>query len=330
MNIGEKIQIFRKSKGMSQEDLAHKLLVSRQTVSLWETGRTLPTIDNLVCLKNVFGMTLDDILCQEHKEDTNGCSFTFSQNKSERKAVFMSVFKRDLFWKTNLLLWVAFTAAAAVLPWFGLRFALVILAELLFASLLFAAFSFNALRRFNKNLAAEPETVLYKYWVSGHSITIDISGRRWGTECLTVETNKMDRLYEFDDLYYAEIDRKLYPIPKETAALFLTQVKKTITTYKTERMALRNENTVSFYLTAASAVGMILSLLQIFYISENGQLYRDATYMFFAFAAIPLAQLTYGTVRCFKKKRGLLNIIIGTLFLMVFCIYGSFGMIFRA
>ena len=329
MNIGEKIQIFRKSKGMSQEDLAHKLLVSRQTVSLWETGRTLPTIDNLVCLKNVFGMTLDDILCQEHKEDADGYPFTFSQNKSERKAVFMSVFKRDLFWKINILLWIIF-AAAAVLPWFGLRFALVILAELLFASLLFAAFSFNALRRFNKNLAAEPETVLYKYWVSGHSITIDISGRRWGTECLTVEFDKIDKLCEFDTFYYVELERKLYPIPKDAAELLITKGKKIITAYKSERMALRNENTVSFYLTAASAVGMILSLLQIFYISENGQLYRDATYMFFAFAAIPLAQLAYGTVRCFKKKRGLFNIIIGVLFLIVFCTYGSFGLIFRA
>lgn len=47
MTIGSRIQALRKERGMSQEELANKLSVSRQTVSQWETGQTAPSIDNI-------------------------------------------------------------------------------------------------------------------------------------------------------------------------------------------------------------------------------------------------------------------------------------------
>ena len=65
MTIGDKILKLRKQQGISQEDLAEKLHVTRQTVSLWETNQTLPTIDNLVRLKDIFGVAIDIILCDE-------------------------------------------------------------------------------------------------------------------------------------------------------------------------------------------------------------------------------------------------------------------------
>lgn len=68
MTVGEKIQYYRKKAGLSQEDLGRELLVSRQTVSLWETGQTLPTIDNLIRLKDIFGVSIDQILCEEETE----------------------------------------------------------------------------------------------------------------------------------------------------------------------------------------------------------------------------------------------------------------------
>ena len=63
MTISEKIQCFRKKSGLSQEELAGMMFVSRQTISLWETGQTLPTIDNLIRLREIFGVSLDTILC---------------------------------------------------------------------------------------------------------------------------------------------------------------------------------------------------------------------------------------------------------------------------
>lgn len=62
MTIGEKIQLYRKQLKMSQDDLGQKLLVSRQTVSLWEKDQTLPSIDNLIRLSDIFRITVDDLL----------------------------------------------------------------------------------------------------------------------------------------------------------------------------------------------------------------------------------------------------------------------------
>lgn len=63
MTIGDSICRHRKSLGLSQEMLGKKLLVSRQTISLWEKNQTVPTIDNLIRLKEIFGVSIDDIVC---------------------------------------------------------------------------------------------------------------------------------------------------------------------------------------------------------------------------------------------------------------------------
>ncbi len=62
MKLHEKIYSQRKLKGLSQEELAEKLGVSRQAVSKWETGEALPEITKLKSLSEVFGVTTDFLL----------------------------------------------------------------------------------------------------------------------------------------------------------------------------------------------------------------------------------------------------------------------------
>jgi len=62
MNIGDKILNYRKSKGYSQEDVANKLNVSRQTISKWETNQSTPDFDKIVPLCQLFGITTDELL----------------------------------------------------------------------------------------------------------------------------------------------------------------------------------------------------------------------------------------------------------------------------
>ena len=85
MTVGQRIQHYRKLQGLSQEELGQKLLVSRQTVSLWENDQTLPTIDNLVRLKEIFGVAIDEILDNksEQREETASeqYHFRFSYNE---------------------------------------------------------------------------------------------------------------------------------------------------------------------------------------------------------------------------------------------------------
>ena len=62
MSFGEKLLECRKRAGLSQEELGKRLLVSRQTVSQWETDQTLPTVDNLLRLRELFGISADELL----------------------------------------------------------------------------------------------------------------------------------------------------------------------------------------------------------------------------------------------------------------------------
>lgn len=60
--LSEKIRELRRKSGLSQEELADKLDVSRQAVSKWETGAAVPTADTLVNLADLFGVSLDYLL----------------------------------------------------------------------------------------------------------------------------------------------------------------------------------------------------------------------------------------------------------------------------
>ena len=69
MNVSEKIRTLRKSKGMSQEELAGQVNISRQAVSRWENGTALPDADNIVQLSKLFGVTTDYLLIDSYKSD---------------------------------------------------------------------------------------------------------------------------------------------------------------------------------------------------------------------------------------------------------------------
>ena len=62
MEFNKKLQELRKSKGITQEELAKALYVSRTAVSKWESGRGYPNIDSLKEIASFFSVTIDDLL----------------------------------------------------------------------------------------------------------------------------------------------------------------------------------------------------------------------------------------------------------------------------
>ncbi len=62
MNFAEKLFTLRTQSGYSQETLAEKLSVSRQAVSKWETGPTLPETDKLIAISELFNVSIDSLL----------------------------------------------------------------------------------------------------------------------------------------------------------------------------------------------------------------------------------------------------------------------------
>lgn len=65
MEFNEKLQELRKHKGLTQEELAELLFVSRTAVSKWESGRGYPNIDSLKAIARFFGVTIDELLSSD-------------------------------------------------------------------------------------------------------------------------------------------------------------------------------------------------------------------------------------------------------------------------
>lgn len=65
MEFGEKLQELRKSRGLTQQELAEALYVSRTAISKWESGRGYPSIDSLKEISGFFSVSIDDLLSGE-------------------------------------------------------------------------------------------------------------------------------------------------------------------------------------------------------------------------------------------------------------------------
>ena len=65
MEFHEKLQELRKRKGLTQEELAEALYVSRAAVSKWESGRGYPNLDSLKAIAKFFSVTIDELLSGE-------------------------------------------------------------------------------------------------------------------------------------------------------------------------------------------------------------------------------------------------------------------------
>ena len=65
MEFSEKLQELRKSRSMTQEELAEALFVSRTAISKWESGRGYPSIDSLKEISRYFSVTIDDLICSD-------------------------------------------------------------------------------------------------------------------------------------------------------------------------------------------------------------------------------------------------------------------------
>ena len=97
MEFNEKLQELRKGKGLTQEELAEKLFVSRTAISKWESGRGYPSIDSLKEISRYFSVTIDELICpeeilsaaEEEKQAFAGRTLSFICNTLDFLTVFL-------------------------------------------------------------------------------------------------------------------------------------------------------------------------------------------------------------------------------------------------
>ena len=87
MEFGEKLQLLRKRHGLTQEQLAAKLYVSRTAVSKWESGTAVPRISKCRKLADIFNITLDEMMVWgDNSNDRQGKGAFAMQKKLWKKA----------------------------------------------------------------------------------------------------------------------------------------------------------------------------------------------------------------------------------------------------
>ena len=74
MEFNNKLYKLRKQKGFSQEELANRLNVSRQTISKWEVGESTPDMENLVAISELFEISLDELVLNKVPEEADTSS----------------------------------------------------------------------------------------------------------------------------------------------------------------------------------------------------------------------------------------------------------------
>lgn len=90
MMIGENLQILRKGKGLTQEELAEKLGVSRQAVSKWETGEAYPETETFLKLCELYGVTADELLRGNVSGIANGEPKKKVKEEADRFSLFIA------------------------------------------------------------------------------------------------------------------------------------------------------------------------------------------------------------------------------------------------
>jgi len=97
MDLGENLYNLRKRKNLSQEEVADKLNVTRQTVSKWETGESKPDFDKIIPICNLFEITSEELLNGElpNKQDFNHHNQEVPKNDfseiRKKRALFLSI-----------------------------------------------------------------------------------------------------------------------------------------------------------------------------------------------------------------------------------------------
>ena len=134
MTLGERIRDERKKRGLSQEELADILNVSRQAITKWETDRGIPDIANLIRISEEFEISLDELI----KGD----------NSVKRKIIYDTSMKR---W--HLLVVVYLLAIVAYVAYFALLYR-IFMVGFLIATLFMLGFELRIIikeKRYQKN-----------------------------------------------------------------------------------------------------------------------------------------------------------------------------------
>lgn len=119
MKLADKIILLRKQKGWSQEELAAQMDVSRQSVSKWESGASIPDIDKILLLSQIFGATTDYLLKDDNEGDDNKIKGNPKRHVTRQEATDFFAARKKAAPRMALGVWLCIVSPALMMTLLG-------------------------------------------------------------------------------------------------------------------------------------------------------------------------------------------------------------------
>lgn len=363
MTLGERILKYRKKAGVSQEELADNLNVTRQSISLWETDQTVPSLDSLIAIADIFGVSMDE-LCGRITDKTNeqtepkeisnqseqekpledeqkcfACAQTAVTPQLFKKAQKLSQGKLIAVYVIGLLLGIAMLvalscskdpSALSTLP-----VPIFIIVE--FAAILIRLITYSKSQE--KKFLQKQRNYVYRYLFYGDHMTVKGKSENTST-VFPVKYGEIKKTVRDNDFVYVFYENYILPIEKASISEHTDTVLDLLKTSNAKNDNDYGENKVS--VRVALILTFILSLLSIFIalitvmislvtspLPDFGFSMVEHMWKFFLVIPIPLTSAILGIVFLRKKYKCKKNIIAGLIMCALLAIYGSFTFIFQ-
>lgn len=332
MAVGEKIQAYRKALGISQEELGQRLLVSRQTISLWEKGQTMPTIDNLIRLKEIFGVSVDEILDVGNEADAGKTPsepepmpneaytvlFTKEELREIGKEIGKPLYRNAILFSAFFLYWI-FTSL-----WNSASDGIIgfIIGAFLFGAIAHGRRIYDH-KKLQKQWPERAASTVYEYKIYTDYLYINLYRNN--------EKMRQSKFY-FEDIEFMQhvgrflcicVSGQLYYLRKSDlsensffyAYLYQNPNKMRKSPVPDKWKTISN---LLFAVTLCTpiAIGPLVGLF--------GEDFERDMWILYLLTPIPIASIVYGCVWKAKGRNCKKNIIVGIIVLVLLCIFGSF------
>lgn len=333
MSLGEKIQFYRKQKNLSQEQLGEMLFVSRQTVSQWEKDQTTPTIDNLLKLKEIFGVSVDELL----SKDTQTVQNDIQAQDEPPESITVCYQKDDIrraIWGANRKRMIPLMVITGVLLIYTVQFLTgqdagttgFMLGAFIFVAIL-TAISFVRLRSVIKNGEQQTSDKLFHYDVYENHIEQTVSRDGEIVSTRKIQFSELSDIRQYGNLIVFRYVNQLFILHAED----LTDNSR-FYWFLRSRITEKQKPNRKGSLTAISIILFVLSIASIWIALIvasamswwDPYLFPHNLRIFLAFLPIPVGSIVFGVVTQRKGYAYKKNIVVGIIMAALLLVYGLF------
>lgn len=332
MTIGEKIQHYRKKLNISQEELGNQLSVSRQSVSLWEKDVTMPTVDNIKRLAEIFSVTVDQLMSTEEveKEETESKEILYTLTEKNIRKVQFAFTAQYVVLLVCMTVFALFLVAALfseeTQQTESVYFVLGMLMVLYFV---FISYILNVKRSF-AHLMQYCNRKVYKLEFFDDHLHVKSYIDRQPDVFKLIKYDDIRQVLCIDNLYWVQladfnfiIDKEQLPFGCQFFSLLNRPSIKVIN--KKTSSGLQLAGVILFVATLLSLfIGMFSMSFVLVANNVSGVDFVKYTWAMYLALPIPITSIVVG---CVLKKQGRpykKNVIAGIIFTVLLCLYGSF------